>query len=70
MPDCRHDIDLCPGCGGLRVTESVRVDVTDFRMDGLAGALTATGPATVYIGPLPEPCPNVSSEEINDVRSD
>ncbi|KQW11433.1 hypothetical protein [Streptomyces sp. Root369] len=70
MPDCRHQLDLCPDCAGLRVVEMTRVDVTDIRFDGPAGHFVPRGPATVYIGPVPGPCPNVSSEETRDVRRD
>ncbi|MFF0092691.1 hypothetical protein ACFYSF_22395 [Streptomyces canus] len=66
MPDCKHDLDLCPDCGGLRVIEMTRLDVTDIRLDGPAGSFTPLGPATVHIGPAPGPCPNVSTEEITD----
>lgn len=70
MPDCLHNLDLCPDCGGLRVIEMTRVDVVDFRMDGPAGPLVPAGPATVHIGPVPGPCPNLSSEENDRVRRD
>ncbi|MFD7963744.1 hypothetical protein ACFV5J_23370 [Streptomyces zaomyceticus] len=59
MADCVHHIDLCPDCQGLR---TVRLDrppgVTTVTLNGEPSALTPRGPATVYIGPAPGPCPN------------
>ncbi|MGY3199721.1 hypothetical protein [Streptomyces sp. TE5632] len=70
MPDCRHELDLCPGCDGLRVVEMTRLDAASIRFDGPAGSLVPAGPAIVHIGPAPGPCPNVRSEETDRVRRD
>jgi hypothetical protein len=70
VSDCRHGLDLCPDCGGLRLTESFRLEVADIRMEGPAGHHLMDGPAIVRIDRLPGPCPNVSIKESNDVRRD
>ncbi|MEV8548355.1 hypothetical protein AB0L04_00670 [Streptomyces glaucescens] len=46
----RHHLDLCPDCGGLRVTELTSIGTVDITLDG------HTGPAELWIGPAAEPC--------------
>jgi hypothetical protein len=55
-PDCIHQLDLCPTCQGLRVTQLDRLHgITGVTLD--AGPLSFSGPAEVYIGPIAETCP-------------
>jgi hypothetical protein len=56
MADCIHQLDLCPDCDGLRVTELTSVGTVDISLD--AGPFSFSGPAELYIGPAPEPCDN------------
>lgn len=59
MPDCRHTIDLCPDCDGLRTTTMTRLPgVTSIRLDSDDPSIRYQGAAAVYIGPAPGPCPN------------
>ncbi|MFC8465992.1 hypothetical protein [Streptomyces sp. NPDC057250] len=59
MADCVHHIDLCPDCDGLRTTRLDRVPgITSVTLDGQPAALRPRGPVTVYLGPVPGPCPN------------
>ncbi|CAL9665041.1 hypothetical protein SUDANB1_07167 [Streptomyces sp. enrichment culture] len=52
-PDCIHQLDLCPNCQGLRITQLDRIDgVTSVTLD--AGPFSFSGPAEVYIGPIAE----------------
>lgn len=54
-PECVHQLDLCPTCSGLRVTRLDRLDgVESVTLD--AGSFGFSGPAEVYIGPVPEDC--------------
>ncbi|MFI6032989.1 hypothetical protein ACIBBD_02165 [Streptomyces sp. NPDC051315] len=46
----RTEIDLCPDCGGLRVTELTSIGTADITLDG------HTGPAELWIGPSATPC--------------
>ena len=46
----RHHLDLCPDCGGLRVTELTSIGTVDITLDG------HTGPAELWIGPAAGPC--------------
>ncbi|WP_399879963.1 hypothetical protein ACGH7X_00060 [Streptomyces sp. BBFR51] len=68
MPDCRHDLVLCPGCGGLQVLEVRPLDVTSFTLDGPDGPLVTGGPATLHIARI-DPCPNIP-QETSSVRRD
>ncbi|MEU1852922.1 hypothetical protein ABZ499_27565 [Streptomyces sp. NPDC019990] len=62
MPDCRHDLILCPECGGLQVLEARRFDVTSLTLHGPDGRPIATsGPTTVHIARI-DPCPNTPRE--------
>lgn len=55
----RHELDLCPDCDGLRTTTLTHVPgITHIEIESDHQSLTYTGPATIYIGPTPAPCPN------------
>lgn len=55
-PDCIHQLDLCPTCQGLRITQLDRLQgVTNVIFE--AGPDSFSGPAEVYIGPVAENCP-------------
>ncbi|WP_405759451.1 hypothetical protein OG234_13235 [Streptomyces sp. NBC_01420] len=58
-------LDLCPDCEGPTLTPMTRLDATSFTLHGPPGALTAVGPAAVYIGSV-EPCPNRPEEAPRD----
>lgn len=59
MADCFHQIDLCPDCDGLRTVLLQRVPgVTSLTLSADSPAISYQGPASVYIGPAPGPCPN------------
>jgi hypothetical protein len=61
--NCIHQLDLCPTCHGLRVTSLHRLEgVDNITIIGPAGVVTS-GPATVYIGPVPADCPDESPIE-------
>ncbi|MFH8577130.1 hypothetical protein [Streptomyces zaomyceticus] len=63
MADHVHHIDLCPDCQGLRAVRLDRLPgVTSVTLDGPPSALAPRGPATVYVGPVPGPCPNPTPE--------
>ncbi|MFD4314999.1 hypothetical protein [Streptomyces sp. NPDC058548] len=59
MADCVHRIDLCPECDGLRTVRLERLPgVSSIQLADDTSAIVARGPAAVYIGPVPGPCPN------------
>ncbi|MEW2568330.1 hypothetical protein [Streptomyces sp. NPDC047070] len=67
MSDCKHQIDLCPDCDGLRVTRLDRIEgITSIRIDGPPGlsGMTLKNPV-VYGGPV-RPCPNPTRKELGD----
>lgn len=47
-------IDLCPDCDGLRVTELTSLGTVDITLN--ADTFSFSGPAELYIGPTPGPC--------------
>lgn len=55
--DCIHQLDLCPTCDGLRVTRLDRIPGVDSISIGYGDGTSYSGPAAVYIGPVPEGCP-------------
>lgn len=61
MAECRHDLSLCPDCGGLHVIEQQRLDVLSFRMDGPDGPIVTSGPGVMFLGRI-DPCPNTPRE--------
>ncbi|WP_030236788.1 hypothetical protein [Streptomyces sp. NRRL S-350] len=61
-PEQLHRVGLCPHCGGLEATVLQRVP-------GLHSLTIHTGlgtqtlvPSAMYIGPIPEPCPEAVLE--------
>lgn len=59
MADCVHQIDLCPDCDGLRVVKMTPLPgVSSLTLADDSSAIVRQGPARVYIGPVPDPCPN------------
>ena len=55
-PDCIHQLALCPDCGGLQATRLDRLPgVVSITIDG-DPSVAYSGPAEVFIGPVPEPC--------------
>lgn len=65
VPDHFHQLDLCPGCDGLRVATLDRLPgVTDVTMHGPGGRVISSGAAVVHIGPAPDTCPDTRAEEV------
>lgn len=63
VPDHVHQLDLCPGCEGLRVTRLDRLPgLVDLTVHGPGGAVISSGPAVVHICPVPETCPTPVEE--------
>ncbi|MGW3736660.1 hypothetical protein [Streptomyces sp. NPDC005148] len=59
MTDCLHQIDLCPDCDGLRTVLLQRLPgVSSLTLSADSPAVSYQGPASVYIGRAPGPCPN------------
>lgn len=64
MDDHLNRLDLCPDCDGLRVMRLDRImDVVDVRIHAPQTGLKFKGRATVYMGPVAGPCPNVGARK-------
>jgi hypothetical protein len=64
VPDQVHQLDLCPGCEGLRVATLDRLPgVLDVTLNGPGGRVIYSGPAVVHVGPAPDTCPTAEHQE-------
>jgi hypothetical protein len=52
----RTELELCPDCGGLRVTELTSIGTVEVTLG------EHTGPAELFIGPTPTPCDHAPSK--------
>ncbi|MFJ4974173.1 hypothetical protein ACIP6X_02280 [Streptomyces coeruleorubidus] len=52
----RTELELCPDCGGLRVTELTSIGTVEVTLG------EHTGPAELFIGPTPAPCDHAPSK--------
>jgi hypothetical protein len=53
----RTHLDICPHCGGLRITELTSIGTVDISLDG-----GPDQPAELWIGPTPAPCSHAPAE--------
>jgi hypothetical protein len=61
--DCLHQLDLCPDCDGLRVTElNLLPGVSSLQLGDDSGAVVRHAGVRVYVGPPPGRCPNPKAE--------